>query len=297
VDACRAAGLRVGLYFSFADWHHQDYPGAYCRDWPTGWKDEASRQRFIDYSHGQVRELLSNYGKIDILWWDGCIPEPTGGAGINEEAKRLQPGILINPSNGEPCDFGRSEQKIVADPDRPWEACMTLNDNWGYHAGDFQYRSPKQVIGLLVQAASQGGNLLLNVGPKADGTIPEPSIDILRESGDWLHRNYEWLPDSGRSPFKWNNCCVLSVKEDKVYLHFQNNVPESPFCLAEISNKVISARYLDGGQSIEFEQKGTRLFLKNLPDQWTDPLYTTIELQVEGTPSPVRDEGNSWIID
>ena len=112
-DAVRKAGLKVGLYYSVADWTHPDYP-AFERDWPTTWKSEDARKRFVEYYKSQVRELLTKYGKIDILWWDGTAPEiGLEGETINKEAYKLQPGILINKRNSEPFDINTSEQRLL----------------------------------------------------------------------------------------------------------------------------------------------------------------------------------------
>jgi alpha-L-fucosidase len=295
VRAVRDAGLRVGLYLSAADWTHGDYPGAFCRDWPTGWSDEAARKRFVAYYQAQLEELLTRYGKIDVLWYDGCVPQPLDGAAANALARRLQPDILINERNGEPYDFCCSEQSLTA-KEGSWEACMTLNGNWGYHAGDRDWKSAREVIRMLVATAGKAGNLLLNVGPKADGTIPEPSVRILAEAGDWLARNGEWLADSGRSPFTWNNSSMVTVKGGRVYLHmFHSSGPE--YCWAELRNKVLSARLLDGGRDLTFEQRGPRVVIRGLPWPLTDPIATTIVLEVEGAPAPATEQTTFWIPD
>ena len=291
VEAVRAAGLKVGLYYCVADLHHPDYPGAYWRDWPSGWPSEEGRQRFQRYYQAQVRELLTQYGKIDLLWWDGPAPSPVNDNRFNEEVRRLQPEILINPTNGDPHDFERCEQEIVpAPPGKAWEACMTLNRNWGHHAGDANYRSPREVIELLIRCTGAGGNLLLNVGPRADGTIPEGEADILRRAGAWLGRNRAWLPRATRSPFSWNNSCHLTTRADRVYLHFHSSPPEPEFCLAEIANRVRAARFLESGRPIRFAQQGPRLFLRDLPIPFTDPVLTTVELEVEGEPQALRGD-------
>ena len=156
-------GSRSGSTTPWADWHHSDYPDAYARDWPKTWPDEAARQRFVKFYTAQLEELMSNYGRVDVLWYDGCIPSPTDGKQANEMARRLQPHVLINERNGEPFDYRCSEQSLNA-KEGPWEACLTLNDNWGYHAGDTNWKTPRQVINMLVSTARNGGNLLLNVG-------------------------------------------------------------------------------------------------------------------------------------
>ena len=291
VEAVRAEGLKVGLYYSLADWNHPDYPTAYARDWPTQWRDEPSRQRFVQYYTEQLRELMSNYGKIDILWYDGCIPSPTDGRQANERVKQLQPHILINERNGEPFDYRCSEQSLAA-KDGPWEACMTLNDNWGYHAGDHHWKTARDVISMLVTTAKSGGNLLLNVGPRADGMIPEQSVRILQEAGAWLNQNGEFLPNSTRSPFAWTNICTLTTKGNIVYAHIFYS-PGDELCLAEIANKVLAVRVVASGRQLPFEQKGPRLFIRNL--QPLDPIATTLAIDVQDTPRPAQKQEIFWI--
>jgi len=286
VDAIRDAGLKVGFYYSVADWHHPDYP-AFVRNWPGGWKSEDARVRFVEHYHSQVRELMTNYGKIDILWWDGSAPDGMEGEKINKEVYELQPGILINDRNDEPYDFNTSEQKVVAgEAGRPWEACMTLNGNWGYHATDHYYKNPREVIKVLLRCTSKGGNLLLNVGPKSDGTIPEESVEILLEVGDWLKKNHEFLDgpvQRNKIGQHWNNSVIPTVLGNKVYLHFYNAPTEDEFCYAEIGNEVHFVKFLETGQPIEFEKKGPRLFLKNLPE-FDEYAITTVVVEVEGKP-------------
>lgn len=293
VQAVREAGLKVGLYLSAADWTHPDYPGAFCRDWPTGWPDEAARKRFVAYYQAQIEELLTRYGKIDVLWYDGCIPQPLEGEAANRRARQLQPDILINERNGPLYDFRCSEQTLTA-KEGPWEACMTLNGNWGFHAGDSEWKSPRDVVRMLVSTTAKAGNLLLNVGPRADGSVPEESVRILRQAGEWLARNREWLGDSARSPFAWNNSSMVTVKGSRVYLHmFCSAGPE--YCWAELKNKVLAVRLLDGGRELAFEQHGPRVTIRGLPHPLIDPIATTIVLDVEGTPEPSTEQTTFWI--
>ena len=295
VEAFRAAGLKVGLYYSVADWFHPDYPSPHRRDWPDRWPDEAARQRFVKFYHAQLEELMTRYGEIDLLWYDGCIPAPVDGTVINTRITELQPGILINDRNGDPHDFHSCEQAIKpAAPGHDWEACMTLNENWGYHAGDTQWKTPRQVVRMLLETSCSAGNLLLNVGPKLDGTIPEESVRILRESGDWLRRNREFLENSDRSPFTWNNWGRVTTKGNRIYLHVVNGTG-SRLRMADISNRVLRAFRLDGGQPVRFEQQGDLVTLHDLPHPLSDPICTTFVLEVEGLPATTRSQTSFWI--
>ena len=171
---------------------------------------------------------------------------------------------------------------------------MTLNENWGYHAGDANWRTPRQVIQMLTDTASKAGNLLLNVGPRSDGTIPAESVDILRRAGDWLRRNGESIHGSSRSPFSWSNWGRVTTKGNRIYLHIWNSTgPE--LCFAELKNTLLSARFLDGGKSVAFEQTNDRLVLRGLPVPLPDPITTTLVLDVEGEPEAITPQTTFWI--
>ena len=156
------------------DWHHPD--GAKCAD------DEQARRRFVDYIHGHVREICTNYGKLDVLWYDVAWPLDAAGwesQKMNDMVFQLQPDILVNNRNKLAGDFSTPEQRIVA-ADKDWEACMTMNDSWGYHKADDDWKSPKTIVRNLATCAQDGGNYLLNIGPLADGSIPPESVKILQ---------------------------------------------------------------------------------------------------------------------
>lgn len=296
VEAVRAEGLKVGFYYSVADWSHPDYPDAFARDWPQAWPDEAARRRFIAFYRSQLEELMTGYGPIDLLWYDGCIPSPTDGEEVNAFVRSLQPGILINNRNGGAWDFHCCEQTVKPAPaGTDWEACMTLNGNWGYHAGDHHWKSPRAIIQLLSETAAGGGNLLLNVGPRGNGSIPEPCAAAIREAGAWLSRNPGWLPDSSRSPFAWFTSGRLTTRGSTVFLHLFFS-PGPTFCLAEIGNRVLSARWLASGEPVPFRQEPDgRLVFTQLPVPLPDPVDAVIALEVEGEPSPLRPRTTFWI--
>ena len=172
VEAARAEGLRVGFYYSLMDWHHPD--GARCAT------DEAARRRFVDYIHGLIRELLTNYGKIDVLWYDVAWPLDAEGwesEKMNEMVFQLQPDIIVNNRNGLPGRFLHARSRRIRRRDeRAWESCMTMNDSWGYQKADDDWKTPKTIVRNLVTCARDAGNYLLNIGPKPDGSIPEESV-------------------------------------------------------------------------------------------------------------------------
>ncbi len=298
VDAARKAGLKVGLYYSPASWTHPDYPGPFCRDWPNDkeWKSEAARKRFVEYYRSELRELMTGYGKIDYLWFDGCIPGDLEGKETLKMVKKLQPGMLVNDRLGKPFDVQCSEQAIKpAEPGQNWEACLTLNGSWGYHAGDTRWKGPVDVVDMLLTCAQSAGNLLLNIGPKADGTVPEKSVKILREAGKWIVRHRECISNSERHPFSWG-CTArpITAKGNRVYLHFIND-PCGSFCWAEVKNKVLSAKLFNTGTPIDFRQNGGRLIIDKIPHPLQDSPATTIVLELDGKPEALTGQTTFWI--
>jgi len=280
VRAARKAGLKVGFYYSLLDWR-----------WPAYWagpeKDPKGFRKLVDYVHAQVRELCTLYGRLDILWYDGAWPHDANAwrsRELNAMVRELQPRIIINDRSGLPEDHDTPEQHISASKGgRNWESCMTLNDNWGYSAGDNNWKSTMQLIHNLVRCASGAGNLLLNVGPKSDGTIPQPSVKRLQEIGAWMKVNGESIYGSERCPFGGGMVGMTTAKGNVVYLHVVR-WPGEEVCIAGVKSKVRSAHLLATGQQAEPVQKGDRLFIRGLPKKAPDPYDSVIVLKLEGKP-------------
>lgn len=190
IQAARSRGLKIGLYHSLNNWFDQP-------DSVAALEDATNYRIFIANTHERIRELVTRYQPVDILWYDGWWPFDANGwqsERLNEMVRKIQPGILFNGRNGLPGDFATPEQHLSApDPWRPWEGCVTLNDNWGYHAGDRNWKSPIEVIKMLAKVAQGNGNLLLNIGPRGDGSIPEESERIIRSVGRWLKTSGECI--------------------------------------------------------------------------------------------------------
>jgi len=284
VEAARGEGLRVGFYHSLMDWHHPD--GARCLH------DEAARRRFVDYVHAEVRELMTNYGKIDVLWYD--VDWPLDAAGwesekMNKMVFELQPEIIVNNRNGLPGDFSTPEQEISAAKDgRAWESCMTMNDSWGYQAADDAWKTPKQIVRNLALCARDGGNYLLNIGPRGDGSIPEDSVRILTAVGHWMERN-------GQAIYKTDACRVHSSefaeftrRGNTLYMqvHFW---PGETVALGGLKTKVVSAKLLASGAPVQFEQEQFRVRFKGLPKAAPDDPVTVLAIECDA--EPVQDTG------
>jgi alpha-L-fucosidase len=267
------------------DWHHPD--GARCAH------NEKARRRFVDYIHGQIRELLTNYGKIDIMWYDVSWPLDAEGwesEKMNRMVLKLQPDIIMNNRNQLPGDFGTPEQHITPDPERMWEACMTFNSAWGYTPIDTDYKSASQVVGMLRQVAAGGGNLLLNVGPSPEGKVIAPMPRILRRVGAWLDK-YGPAVYEATDPMRqeWSVIGAFTRNGQTLYYHV-NRWPGSEIAIGGLTCKVLEARLM-GGRKAKFTQAKDRLVLYGLPKEAPDDLATVIELKVKGQPRQILGAG------
>ena len=280
VDAARAEGLRFGFYYSLMDWHHPD--GARCAT------DEAARRRFVDYIHGQIRELCTNYGKIDILWYDvdwPLTPQGWESQKMNDMVLQLQPDILVNNRNGLAGDFGTPEQEVRAEEgNRDWESCMTMNESWGYHKADDDWKTPKTIVRNLVTCARDGGNYLLNIGPKPDGSIPEESVRILTDVGKWTSKYGDTIYGAPRCAVKESLFANFTRKGNTLYTHV-HFWPGSTVSLGGLTTKVKSARLLPSGKNVEFKQEDFRVQLTGLPEKAPDEPVSVIAVECEAEPT------------
>ena len=279
VEAARGEGLRVGFYHSLMDWHHPD--GARCAT------DEAARRRFVDYVHGQIRELLTGYGKIDILWYDVAWPLDAAGwesEKMNQMVFGIQPDIIVNNRNRLAGDFSTPEQRIEGDKaGRAWEACMTMNNSWGYQVTDDDWKTPKTVVRNLITCARDGGNYLLNIGPRGDGSIPEESVRILETVGKWMERNGPAIYGTEPCRPRRSNYASFTRQGNTLYVnvHFW---PGDTVIVAGLETKVVSARLLAGGQKVNFEQDRFRVRFTGLPKVAPDHPVTVIAAECEAEP-------------
>jgi alpha-L-fucosidase len=280
VEAARAEGLRVGFYYSLMDWHHPD--GARCAT------DEEARKRFVAYTHGLIRELLTNYGKIDVLWYDVRWPltaDQWESEKMNKMVFELQPEIIVNNRNGLPGDFATPEQRITAETNgRAWESCMTLNDSWGFQQSDDNWKTSKQVIRNLISCARDGGNYLLNIGPKPDGSIPEESVRVLTEVGQWMAKNGDTIYQSDLCQPRRNNYASFTRKGNTLYMHV-HYWPGEAVAMSGLQTKVKSAKLLAGDRKVEFHQDPYRVQFTGLPAQSPDHPVTTIAMECESEPT------------
>lgn len=292
VEACHEFGLKVGFYYSLMDWHHPD--GALCA------KDEKARRRFLDFTQGCVRELCTNYGKVDILWYDVAwplrSPEEWESVKMNMMVRELQPDIIINNRSRLDEDFGTPEEHVTAEkPGRNWEACMTFNGSWGYMPSAIDWRSVREVISMLRTAAGGQGNLLLNIGPKPDGSVPEEAYERLIPLGQWIEKNGEamyGMMDRAEDTMEWMPTGQFTVKGNTAYF-WCNRWPGKELVIGGLLCKVQKASFLATGEPIAFEQTENRLILKGLPETNPDKIagVTVIKLECDSAPRQVLGAG------
>ena len=320
VKACREQGMHIGFYYSQAqDWNHPG--GAAYRVLATaGWAnpdstridkytadhnghwDPAQLGSFDEYldkiAVPQVKEILANYGPIDILWWD------TPKEMTPERAKKFLPIIAKYPKlitnnrlgGGIKGDLETPEQYIPATgfPGRNWEVCMTMNDTWGYKSWDHDWKSGKDLLLKLSEIVSKGGNFLLNVGPTSEGLIPQPSIDRLKYMGRWMKVNSEAIYGTQASPFPWLPWGRATLKGNKIYLHVYN-WPQDGLLKIPLRNKVSKAYLLvDPQKNLKVENKKGYVEI-SVPAEAPDSVISIVTVAFEGTPEvlPVPTTGKT----
>ncbi len=282
LDAAREYGLRAGLYFSIIDWRHPDFPHYGdkqhpMRNDPAYGNENRDFNRYLDFFHAQVKEVCSNYGKLDLIWFDFSYDDLRGeawrGTELMEMVRSLQPDVVINNrlevsgegygslAEGRPTpyhgDFVTPEKMIpphgLLDVEgRPlvWESCVTMNEHWGYCATDNFYKPAPMLIKQLVECVSKGGNMILNVGPDATGRFPQRSLEILAEMGRWLDRNGESIYGCGPAGMEKPEYGRITRKGNTLYYHlYENTIGPMPLPGLE-KDKVQAIRRLADGTEV-----------------------------------------------
>ncbi len=269
-DACHEAGLRFGLYYSQPDWHH---PDAFTPD---------RHERYLAYLKQQVTELCSNYGRLDIFWFDG-LGKPAkdyDGEGLVKIIRRLQPHIIINNRTGLPEDHDTPEQRVGKYQDhRPWESCITICRQWAWKPND-DMKSLKECLQTLVLCAGGDGNLLFNVGPMPDGRIEPRQVERLKEMGAWLARNGESIYGTRGGPWKPTKALASTRKGNMVFLHLLR-ANHGRVELPGLPRRVKAAALLGGG-AVPFSQPEGKLVL-NLDPKTMDDIDTIVRLELDGS--------------
>ena len=308
-EACRKEGLRICWYHSIMDWHHPDYLPR--RGWEDRPADGADLARYVEYLHGQVTELLTNYGPIGVMWFDGeweATWTHDHGRALYALCRRLQPDVVVNNrvdkgrggmagmTTGDQFlgDFGTPEQEIPATglPGVDWETCMTMNRHWGYNSRDLDYKSSDELIRMLVDIASKGGNFLLNVGPRADGSFPPESVERLEAIGRWMAVHGESIHGTTASPFEslpWGRCTVKRRGADAtLYIHVFAWPEDGRILLPGLGSRVRGARLL-GAEEVEItvDRKDADVFL-GVPAEAPDPACSVVAVEIQGAPLVYR---------
>lgn len=280
VEAFRAEGLKVGFYYSLIDWHHPDF--TIDRVHPQRQDDEANYEKlnkgkdmskYREYMKNQVTELLSNYGEISIIWFDFSYPGKNGkghedwdSENLLKLARKLQPGIIVDDrldlkdvEGG--WDFTTPEQvKVEKWPEVngnkvPWETCQTFSGSWGYYRDETSWKSPAQLLELLIESVSKGGNLLLNVGPTARGTFDLRAQDRLKSMGEWMDLNSRSIYGCTEAPAGFeapaNSLLTYNPVTNRLYIHLLA-YPMGTVTLKNSADKIKYAQFLHDASEIRF---------------------------------------------
>ncbi|MCI8623074.1 MAG: alpha-L-fucosidase [Provencibacterium sp.] len=320
LEAFRAEGIKVGLYYSLLDWHHPDYPHYGDRQHPMrfneAFKDYSYQfDRYLDYMHGQVEELCRDYGKIDLFWfdfsYDGMRGEKWRATELVRMIRRYQPDVLIDnrlEASGEGFgsmlsgnpeeysgDFVSPEQIIPPEGIRDvngkpvaWESCITMNNHWGYCAADKHFKPADMLIKKLVECVSKNGNLLLNVGPDAKGNIPEESLAILSRIGEWMKRNSASIYGCGGSTLGKPDYGRITAAPGKLYFHVMEPLVGYVPLMGVRADEVAQIRLLRDGSELKIVNNW---ITDNYPDVTfisfgespllPDPIDTVVEVRLK----------------
>ena len=308
-EACKRQGVRLCFYHSIMDWHHPDAQGPFHPNYNDTTRSNPNFARYVeDYMKPQLEELITNYGPLGVLWFDGewikDWTEPQGKK-LYKYVRSLQPDIIVNNRVGKGRkgmqglteegyfrgDFGTPEQEIPATglPGVDWETCMTMNDTWGFKSYDDNWKSTEGLLRKLVDIASKGGNFLLNVGPTAQGLIPQPSVERLAAMGKWMAKNSESIYGTTASPFEispWGRC---TTKPGKLYLHVfdwpQNGELEVPVLGRRVKRAYLLAQKQRGDLLLGIDDAGNLVI--TIPRKVPDRINTVIVVEIEGEGSVV----------
>ena len=269
-DACHRGGLALGFYYSPPDWHHPDY------------RNGQRHRKYIEYLHGQIRELCSHYGEVDILWFDGL-----GGKAADWDAPKLlktirtlQPGIVINNRCGLPGDFSTPEQRIGGfNRQRPWETCMTICRQWAWKPDD-KMKSLAQCLQTLIRVGGGDGNLLFNVGPMPDGRIEPRQAARLREMGVWLSKYGRSLYATRGGPFKPGKWGASTSQGNSLFVHVFRWNGQETLPLPPLGKTVLSCNLLTGG-NVEVKQDANGLAI-HVAKAHQQEIDTIVELKLDG---------------
>jgi alpha-L-fucosidase len=286
VNAIRKQGLKVGIYYSLLDWSSSDYPN-FTKNEKRYTDDSVRWNRFEKFNHGQIEEIGKNFNP-DLYWFDGDWEQSAAKWKALEIRKMIlnrNPGAIINSRLQGYGDYATPEQGLpVKKPaDKYWELCMTINDSWGYQQNDREFKSPDQIIKIFSECLSKGGNLLLDIGPKADGSIPAQEVSVLKELGMWTNKHSEAIygTEGGLPPGYFYGPSTLSKDSTMLYL-FINGNPKGQVMLEGIENKINRIYVVGNGTKLTWKEylkpywsKNAGLIFIDVPETVLDE-HTTV---------------------
>jgi alpha-L-fucosidase len=307
-NSCKERGMPLGFYYSPPDMHHPAFRDT-SKLAKENWNGEPSRPEwplYLDYMQLQLTELLSGYGPVVLIWFDGLNhQEKYGGIRFLDLIRKLQPATLVNDRIGVSGDYQTPEQfipsaiptkdvrfnavdtsvqqKLKTTIPKPedfqlWETCMTINNTWAYNAHDHEYKSGQMLIRSLVEVASRGGNFLLNVGPQPDGVIQPEFQNRLRAIGDWLAVNGDSIYGTTYGPIQGIPSIRVTAKNEKIFIHVFE-WPSGPLEINSLQAKVLSAYLLSNGRPLKIRQSEGKLEVE-LPTQAPDPNVSVVALRI-----------------
>lgn len=311
VNALRKEGLKVGLYYSLCDWSHPDYKVVFDRPDTRKWYPQKNQkylsewQRFVKFYKGQLEDLSKTY-RPDLFWFDGDwekSSEQWRAASLKDSLLAWNPHIVVNSRLKSYGDYSTPEQGIpVVRPKGPWEFCMTMNDNWGYFPSDTNYKPNAQIVRTFAEVIANGGNLLLNIGPRPDGSIAPEQVERLETLGDWINKHKEAVFETtaGLPYGHFNGPTLLSKDKTKLYLCLFDS-PMNYISLKGIQNKVESIKVVGDGQELSFVRNGGAAW-NNIPGilrievpekESIDPYVTILEVKLKDPLILYRGHGNA----
>ena len=284
-EAAHRAGLRFGVYYSIMDWHHPDAQGPNFPEYNSRTWSNPNFGRYVEtYMKPQLKELLTQYPYIDVLWFDGewvADWNDDRGRDLYNFVRRIRPSLIVNNRVGHTRqglsglnqqgqiglgDFGTPEQRVPPEglPGVDWETCMTMNDTWGYKSYDDDWKDTRTLLRTLIDVASKGGNFLLNVGPTAEGVIPQPIVWRLHEMGDWMRVNGEAIYGTTVSPYGMPDWGRYTAKRGKAYAIVFDWPKDGRLALTGVKDRPLRAYLLTDGKPIAVEQADSG-FVVQLP--------------------------------
>ena len=306
-EALRKYGLKVGLYSTHCDWSHPDYASILPKcpqpddhgtklnnrfGYPQGAESLERWGRFLEFHRGQLYELCTRYSP-DLLWFDGDWERDAAQWRFKELSEQLHnwaPNVILNSRMGGCGDYGTPEQAIpISRPEGPWEFCVTINDSWGFQKRDHNFKSVRQCIRMLAECAGMGGNLLLDIGPKSDGTIPDEQVAVLRGIGEWLKLHGEAIYGSvaGLPHGHFYGASTMNKGLDTLYL-FCFDRPWDSVAVKGICNPIRRVSVIGGGE-LKYRKTGGAPWAKlpgilwiDVPESALDKNATVIKVEMEG---------------